>query len=121
MKRITKEYIEFFNYCEDLERVLDNFFDSLRASIPKEDYDYFCKLRTSFDISSLVEKTGASLEEVFTQSEMEEIMQLYTKHPVLVKMLKTKERLSSEQQIFARDMVEDAARRMPFLVEDGQC
>lgn len=121
MKNITKEYIEFFGYYEQIEKVLNDFFALVSQSLSAEDNEYFTRLRSSFDMSGLMEKISVSLEDTFSESELEQIINLHRKNPVLMKVLHTRDSITALQQDAGRKMVEEALKRMPFLVKGGNC
>ena len=121
MNGATREYIEFFGLYEQVEKVLNEFFRMLEPSFDSDEIEYFRKLQASLDMSSLLERFGEGLESKFSIDEINDIVRLYRGNPVLMKVLHTRDEMMALQQEAGRNMVEEAAKRMPYLVKDGDC
>ena len=121
MKGITKEYIEFFGLYQQLEKLLDGFFETLGKGLSAEDMGYFTRLRSGLDMSLFLERVGESIESVYSDKDIEDILLLYRTNPVLMKTLQTQDVLMAMHQSAASDMVEDAAKRIVYVVNRGDC
>jgi len=121
MKGITKEYIEFFGLYQQLEKLLDGFFETLGKGLSAEDMGYFTRLRSGLDMSLFLERVGESIESVYSDKDIEDILLFYRTNPVLMKTLQTQDVLMAMHQSAASDMVEDAAKRIVYVVNRGDC
>ena len=91
----------------------------MSESLTDDEIDYFRRLRAGFDMSGLLSAFGASLESKFSTNELNEIIRLYRENPVLMKSMHVRDELYLLQQEAGRNMVSDAAMRMPYLVMDS--
>lgn len=120
MRNATKEYIEFFGLYETITNRLDQLFGAFSASMPDSKSD-FEKLRSGMDIQSLISEIGLILESIFSQEELDEIVVLYRKHPVLLKLMSSNEKIFELENQASERMVQSAIERMPFVVNSGAC
>jgi hypothetical protein len=121
MKHYTNEYIEFFDVHGQTIKLFDNLFDAITATLSTEDAEEFNKLRTAFDMNGLLSRTAENIESLLNQEELNEIILLYRKNPVLMKALKQRDTLFALEEQAARELFQDALARMQFVVPQEEC
>lgn len=119
MRQSTKDYIEFFKLNNNVEVILDRMFEKF-SELPTES-DYFLRLRNSFDLTEMNECVARGIEDIFSDDELSQIIDLYRRNPVLMKVVGSQGAIFELGERAAQDMVRRAAERVPYVVAAGVC
>ena len=83
--------------------------------------DYFLMLRNSFGLAEMNERVARGIEEIFSDDDRSQIVNLYRRNPLLMRLLGSQRALFELGEQAAQDMVRRAAERVPYVVTAGVC